>query len=65
MEKSSFGKKIDILMAEKNISMSELSIKIGKIPQTINVIQRSQKPRPKTIHAFAKALDVPVTYFFE
>jgi len=60
-----FNKKIEIMMAENDVSMSELSRRTGMLRQTINTVRKSKTPRPKTVKKIANALRVRVSYFYE
>jgi len=60
-----FGLKIDELQADNGISLSELSTLTGMSRQTLYRVKKSKRPHMVTIHKLAKALKVPVSYFFD
>lgn len=64
-EITEFGHKIGYVLAEKNLSLSELSKRAGVSRAAIYHMRITDNPGGKTIHKIAKALDVPVSYFFE
>ncbi|HUT43840.1 MAG TPA: helix-turn-helix transcriptional regulator [Desulfobacterales bacterium] len=64
-EITKFGHKIGYVLAEKNLSLSELSRRAGVSRAAIYHMRITGNPGGKTIHKIAKALDVPVSYFFE
>lgn len=63
--KYSFGLKVDLLQAEHGINLTELAKKVHKSKQCVNRLKKSKRPRPETIHAIAKAFEVPVRFFFD
>lgn len=63
--KSTLGKKIDLLQAEKDITNVELANKMRIFPQNVAALKKRIRPRNSTIHKLAKALEVPVSIFFE
>ncbi|HUU41409.1 MAG TPA: helix-turn-helix transcriptional regulator [Desulfatiglandales bacterium] len=60
-----FGVKIEMLQAEKGISLSTLSTLAGMSRQTLYRVKKSKKPHMLTVHRLAKAFKVPVSYFFD
>jgi len=60
-----FPKKIEILMAEKDLTLGELAERSRLSRQNLYNIRRSNNPRPKTVKRIAQGLGVPVSYFYE
>lgn len=65
MDDVSFERKVNMLQAEKGISLTALSKRVGKSRQCVYRLKKSKRPRPVTINKFAKALEVPVSHFFD
>lgn len=57
---SNFGREIEILQAENDVSLNELAKRTGKSKQCINGLKKSKRPRPVTVRKFAYALNVPI-----
>jgi transcriptional regulator with XRE-family HTH domain len=54
------------LMLEQKISQVELSAKIGISKTSLNqILQGNHVPKIKTVELLARALGVPVSYFFD
>ena len=62
---TNIGKKVELLQAERNVTNNELAKRMGIKAQNIPGIKRAKHVRVTTVHKLAKALDVPVIYFFE
>lgn len=62
---SAFGKQVDILQAENNLSNVKLAEKMGIKPQNVPKLKRVQSPRKTTIHKISRALGVPVAQFID
>ena len=58
-------KKIELAMAEKQMSRREVAEKMGVTTNCINVILRRQTTAPKTVGRLAAALGVPVVELIE
>lgn len=59
---SDFGKKIEILQAERALPNAKLARKLGIFPQNIAQLKRVKKPRIKTVYKLSQALNAPVSY---
>jgi len=62
---SSFGRKLDYIMAEKDINASGLAQRAGVSRGAIYYMKRAERPSPRTVFKLAKALDVPVSEFYD
>lgn len=51
---------VNLMLAEKNLRQSDLAKLSGISRVTINSVLNGKTANAKTIHAIAKALDVPV-----
>lgn len=60
-----FGRKIGYAMAERDLSLAELSRRAGVSRPAIYHMRITKNPGGRTLHKIAKALDVPVSFFFE
>lgn len=59
------GKKMLVRLGELNMTQSDLANKIGLTRQAINRLSDLDSFHSKTTFKIAKALRVPVSYFFE
>lgn len=59
------GKKMLVRLGELNMTQSELADKIGMTRQAINRLSDVSAFHSTTTYRIAKALRVPVSYFFE
>jgi len=64
-EKSPFGRRLELLMAENGLTYAAVGEKAGMTRQAVHQFRYSKYPRPITIHRLCKAFGVPVTYFFD
>lgn len=62
---SEFGRKIDFVCAERDLNDSDLARISGISRQAIYNLKRSEYPKGTTIYKIAKALHIPVSFFFE
>ena len=62
---SEFGRKIDFVCAERDLNNSDLARISGISRQSIYNLKRSEYPKGTTIYKIAKALHIPVSFFFE
>lgn len=61
-----FGKRLSTLRVSRNLTQMEVAIKAGVSDSYIGMMERGDRlPHVPALIAVAKALDVPVTYFFE
>lgn len=60
-----FGKQLEILLAENDLSQADLARKTGVSRQAIHSVKYSKYPRVRTIAAVARALNVPVSHFLD
>lgn len=60
-----FGQKIDFVCAERDLNDSDLARISGISRQAIYNLKRSEYPKGTTIYKIAKALHIPVSFFFE
>ena len=60
-----FGHKIGYAMAERDLSLAELARQAGVSRAAIYHMKITENPGGKVIHKLAKALGVPVSFFFE
>lgn len=60
-----FGNKIGYAMAERDMSLAELARRAGVSRAAIYHMRITANPGGKVLHRLAKALDVPVSFFFE
>ena len=58
-------RKLEMILAEKGLTQSEVSIKMGLSKQAISGFKKARRMNMKTLGKLAKALDVPVAYFFD
>lgn len=63
--KTSLGAKIELLQAEQGMSNVTLARKLGKKPQNIPRLKRTENPRKNTIQKLSRAFAVPVSHFFD
>lgn len=56
---------IKILAEKKNITITELANMTGITEQQIHLIARTNSTKIQTLEKIARALDVPVTIFFD
>lgn len=61
---SEFGRKVDFIQAEMDVSLNDLAKRLRKSRQCVYRIKKSVRPRARTVHSFARALNVPVSVFF-
>ena len=62
---SEFGQKIDFVLAQKNLNNSDLARISGISRQAVYNLKRSEYPKGTSIFKISKALDIPVSFFFE
>lgn len=60
-----FGRKVEYAIAERNLSIAELSKRAGVSRPAIYHMRITENPGGKVLHKIARALDVPVSFFFE
>ena len=58
-------RKLDMILAEKGLTESEVSIKMGLSKQAISGYKTTKRMNVKTVGKIAKALGVPVALFFD
>ena len=56
-------KKLELAMAEKGVTATELAEKTGLRRQSIYQLRKAKWHHPITIYKLAKALDLPVSFF--
>lgn len=61
---SPFGVKLELLMAEKGLSASDIARKAGLERQRVYALKFTRYPRPETLSLMARAFDVPISYFY-
>ena len=59
-----FGNRLGFLLAEKDLSLTEVAEKLGISKQAVHYYKYAEYPNSKTIHKIARALDVSVYFFF-
>ena len=58
-------RKLDMILAEKGLTESEVSSKMGLSKQAISGYKKARRMNVKTVGRLAKALGVPVAHFFD
>ena len=65
-EKTFFVTQLKKLMLEKGLTQKELAEMLSVTKSNISIyLNGKQPPKPATVHKFAKALQVPPSYFIE
>lgn len=60
---SEFGKRLELILCENNMTQAELARKIGVLRENVSHMKKVKRPSFPTIHKVAKACRVPVGYF--
>ena len=58
-------RKLEVILAEKGLTQSEVSIKMGVSKQAISGYRKAARMNMRTLGRLAKALGVPVARFFD